>query len=42
MNKTAQDLKIEVEAVKNIQAEAILEMKNLGKRTDTTDTSLTL
>jgi hypothetical protein len=41
MNKTVQDLKIEIEAIKKSQMEAILEMENLGKRTGTIDTSST-
>lgn len=31
MNRTFQDLKIEIEATKKIQTEGILEMENLGK-----------
>lgn len=31
MNKTVQDLKMEMEAIKKIETEGILEMKNLGK-----------
>jgi hypothetical protein len=30
MNKTVQDLKMEIEAIKKIQTEVILEMKNLS------------
>jgi chromosome segregation ATPase len=41
MNKMAQDLKMEIEAIKKTQMEAILEFENLGKRTRTTDTSIT-
>jgi predicted transcriptional regulator len=41
MNKSAQDLKVEIEAIKKTQTEGILEMKNLGKRTETTDASIT-
>ena len=41
MNKTVQDLKIEIEAIKKIQTEGILEMENLGKCTGTTNTSIT-
>jgi hypothetical protein len=40
MNKTFQDLKREIEAIKNTQTEAILEMENLGKKTGTTDASI--
>ena len=31
INKTVQDLKIEIEAIKKTQTEGILEMENLGK-----------
>ena len=31
MNKTVQDLKMEIEAIKKTQTERILGMKNLGK-----------
>ena len=41
MNKTVQDLKMEIEAIKKTQTEEILEMENLGKRTGTTDASIT-
>lgn len=41
MNKTVQDLKREIEEIKKTQTEAVLEMKNLGKRTGTTDASIT-
>ena len=41
MNKTVQDLKMEIEAIKKTQTEGILEMENLGKRTGTTDASIT-
>jgi hypothetical protein len=41
VNKTAQDLKLERETIKKTQMEATLEMENLGKRTGTTDTSIT-
>ena len=33
INKTVQDLKMEIEAIKKTQTEGILEMENLGKRT---------
>ena len=39
MNKTVQDLKMEIEAIKKTQTEEILEMENLGKITGTTDVS---
>ena len=41
MNKTVQNLKREIEAIKKTQIETILEMENLGKRTGTTDVSIT-
>jgi hypothetical protein len=31
MNKTVQDLKMEIETIKKTQTEGILEMENLGK-----------
>jgi hypothetical protein len=40
MNKTVQDMKMDIDAVKKVQTEEILEMGNLGKRTETTDTSI--
>lgn len=36
MNKTDQDLKRELEALKKIQTDAILEMENQGKTTRST------
>ena len=33
MNKTVQDLKMEIESMKKTQTEGILEMENLDKRT---------
>jgi hypothetical protein len=36
-----QDLKVQIEAKKKTQTEGILEMENLGKRTGTTDASIT-
>jgi TolA-binding protein len=39
MNKTFQDLKMEIEALKKTQTERIQEMENLGKRIATTDIS---
>ena len=33
MNKTVQDLKMEIEAIKKTQSEEILEMENLENRT---------
>lgn len=41
MNKTVQDLKREIEAIMKTQTKGILEMENLGKRTGTTDRSIT-
>ena len=35
MNKTIQDLKIEIEAIKKTQTEGILEKENLFKKTGT-------
>ena len=40
-NKTVQDLKMEIEATKKTQTEAILDMENLRKRTGTTDAIIT-
>ena len=39
--ETVQDLKIEMEAMKKTQTEGPLDMENLGKRTGTTETSIT-
>ena len=41
MNKTVQDLKMEIEAIKKIKMETTLEMENPGKRTRTIDASTT-
>ena len=41
INKSVQELKIEIEAIKKTQAEGILEMENLGKRTGARETSTT-
>jgi uncharacterized coiled-coil protein SlyX len=41
LNKTVQDFKMEIEAMKKTQTNEILEMKNLGNRTGTTDASIT-
>ena len=41
MNKTVYELNTEIEAIKKTQNEGILEMENLGKRTRTTDSSIT-
>ena len=40
MNKTVQDLKMEIEAIKKTQPKGILKMKILGKKTDTRDTNI--
>ena len=40
LNKTAQDLRVEIEAIKKTQTEGILEVENLGKREGTTDRSI--
>ena len=39
MNKTFQDLKIEIESVRKTQTEGILNMKNLGMQRGTTEES---
>ena len=39
--QTAPDLKTEIEAIKKMQTEGILEMENLGKLTGTIDVSIT-
>jgi hypothetical protein len=39
MNKTVPDLKMEIEPTMKTQTEEILEMENLGKRTETIDVS---
>ena len=41
MAKTAQEVKMEMEAINETQTERILDMENLGKRTGTTDASIT-
>jgi hypothetical protein len=41
MNKTIQDLKMEIEAINNTQTEGILEMENLGMVLGTKDKSIT-
>ena len=41
LNKTVQELKMEIEAIKKIQMEANLEMKKTKKRSGATDTSIT-
>jgi hypothetical protein len=39
MNKTVQDIKMEIESTKKTQTEAILEIESLVKRTGSMDTS---
>lgn len=39
MNKTVQDMKMQIEATWKAQMEGILDTKKLGKRTETTDSS---
>ena len=41
LNKTVQDVKVDRETIKISQMEATLEIENLGKRTGTTDASIT-
>ena len=41
LNKTIQDLKMEIETVKKSQREKILEIENLGKRPGVIDASIT-
>jgi uncharacterized coiled-coil protein SlyX len=41
INKSVQDLKMEREAIKKTQMKVTLEMENVGKRTGTTNTSIT-
>jgi hypothetical protein len=41
LNKAPHYLKIELETINKTQMETTLEMKNLGKRTGTTDESIT-
>jgi cell division protein FtsL len=41
MNKTIQDLKIEIETIKKSQRETTLEIENLGKRSGVIDASIT-
>ena len=41
MNKTIQDLKMEIETIKNSQKETTLEIENLGKRSGTIDANIT-
>jgi hypothetical protein len=41
INNSVLNLEVEIEAMKETQTEEILEMENLRKRTETTDTSIT-
>ena len=41
MNKTIQDLKMEVETIKKSQREKTLEIENLGKKSEAIDVSIT-
>jgi cell division protein FtsL len=41
MNKTIQDLKMEIETIKKSQKETTLEIENLGKRSGVIDASIT-
>jgi cell division protein FtsL len=41
MNKTIQDLKMEIETIKKSQRETDLEIENLGKRSGVIDASIT-
>ena len=41
MNKTVQELKMEIEEIKETQTEAIMEMLNLEKRIASTEGSIT-
>ena len=41
MNETVQDMVIELEAIQKTQTEGILEMENIGKKTRTTNASIT-
>jgi chromosome segregation ATPase len=41
MNKTIQDLKIEIETIKKPQRETALDLENRGKRSEVIDASIT-
>jgi hypothetical protein len=41
MNETVQDMVIELEAIQKTQTEGIMEMENIGKKTRTTNASIT-
>jgi predicted nucleic acid-binding Zn-ribbon protein len=40
LNKTIQDIKMEVETIKKTQSETILDLENLGKKSGTIDASI--
>jgi hypothetical protein len=40
LNKTIQDLKLEIETIRESQRERTLEIENLGKRSEVIDTSI--
>ena len=42
INKTVQDVKVEIKVIKKTQTRGSVEMETLGKRTRTTDESLTI
>ena len=41
LNKTIQNLKMEIESIKKLQKGTTLEIENLGKRSGVIDTSIT-
>jgi predicted nucleic acid-binding Zn-ribbon protein len=41
LNKTIQDLKMEIESIKKSKRETTLDIENIGKRTGVIDTSIT-
>jgi hypothetical protein len=41
LNKTIQDLKMEIETIKKSQRETVLEIENLGKKSGVIDASIT-
>jgi prefoldin subunit 5 len=41
LNRTIQDLKMEIETIKKSQRETTLELENLGKRSGTIDANIT-
>jgi predicted nucleic acid-binding Zn-ribbon protein len=41
LNKSIQDLKMEIKTIKKSQSETTLEIENLGKRSGVTDASIT-